>query len=223
MTEWNRASVLKPLFLFYTMSSLPVFLESKSAFSPAFWAQRFFVFLHFLCFSSVQFTDVLEWLASAFGASLKPISKEFVPVPTFVASQTVLLRAVVPSSGFTITFRALLDSGTTFSSINHELATVLFENGAECQLIQPVFSIKPFYEIQKTLCYRQINGLTLQSVEDESVTITTSVLVDDCYSFSFDNLPVDFVVEKFASLGLPMVQLSPSNLGRTMWSQEEPL
>lgn len=203
------------------MSALPVSSKIKFVYSPAMWAQRFAVFLHFLCICSDQFVDVVKWLASATGASSKPNSQDFFPVTKFVALQTLLLRAVVPSTGFTITFRALLDSGATFSSINHKLATVLFENGAECQLIQPVFSIKPFYEIQKTLCYRQINGLTLQSVEDESVTISTSVLVDDCYSFSFDNLPVDLVVEKLASLGLPMVQLSPSNLGRKMWSQEE--
>lgn len=70
------------------------------------------------------------------------------------------------------------------------------------------------------MLYRKIDKLTVRSVEDQSVTMTTSITVDD-FPQLYTSLPVDLVAEKMASLGLPMIQ-SAGKLGRTMWSEEEP-
>ena len=50
--------------------------------------------------------------------------------------------------------------------------------------------------------------------------IITSVIADECIPFTSDELPVNLVVKKMASLGLPMVE--SGELGKTMWSKDEP-
>ena len=196
----------------------PTTSSPTSAFASQ-WANWFYAFLHFLCFSPDQFNDVMTKLAFLVGSTTKKFSSSFNPQKKFTTRPTVLLRAILPSSGFTIIFRALFDTGASFSVIEHDLASLLFNNGAITEYVWPVLVSKPFYKV-KTLSYRKISGLTLQSVENTSVNITTSILVDEYCTNIAEYLPVDLVVKKMASLGLLMVE--SGELGRTMWSEDEP-
>lgn len=143
----------------------------------------------------------------------------FSPQQTFSARPTVLLRVIVPSSGFAITVRALLDTGAALSSIKKDLAKVLFESGgATCEYFWPR-KVRSFTG-GLIVRYRRINNLTLQSIGNESVKLAVSMTIDEFFPHFVENLPVDLVVEKMDTLGLSMVQ--SGNLERTMWSNDEP-
>lgn len=186
------------------------------------WANRIYAFFHFLCFKPDQFNDVIAKTAFFYGATSETefYEGDHEPPQRFNARPTVLLQAIVPSSGFTVTFRALIDSGGETSCIQSELAALLIENGATCEYIWPTLFNLPFSKPPK-FNYRKICGLTLQSVENASVKMTTSFVVDECFPFIGEALPVDLVAEKMASLGLPMVQLKEL-FGEKMWSEEDP-
>ncbi len=218
-TTFSVCYIINHLILLYKKMLAPTTASPKTAFASQ-WSNRFYAFLCFLCFSPDQFNDVMAKLAFLFGASTKRQSASFYKSPRkFVVCPTILLRAIVPSSGFTVTFRALLDSGADTSSITHNLATLLIENGATCEHIWPTGFWLPFYNLVR-FEYRKICGLILQSVENASIKMTTSIKIDECIPFHEEYLSVNLVVKKMASLGLPMVELC--ELGRTMWSEDEP-
>ena len=220
-TAFSVSFIINPLISLYRRVFAPATTSSPPTAFTSQWANWFYAFLNFLCFSPDQFNDVMAKSASFIGATTKLQSSLFRKTPQRIeVCPTVLLRAIVPSSGFTVTFRALLDSGAYSSSITHDLATLLIENDASCDYFWPKGWCFPFYKLTKYL-YRKIYGLTLQSVENASVKMTTSIKIDECFPFYiFDNPPVDLVVKKMASLGLLMVE--SGELGRTMWSEDEP-
>ncbi len=154
----------------------------------------------------------------------------------FSACPTVLLRAVVPSTGFSVVFRAMLDSGATYSHMAASLAEVLLANGATAEYVWPVGGAEnPFLRL-RSLDYCHISGLKLQSLEDdfgeehqEAKEITVGedsggcgcpfISVDESRGSQFiEDLPITLVLEKMAQLGLPMTQRSGDQLGRTMWT-----
>ena len=220
-TAFSVRFIINPLILLYQRVFAPPTTTAPP--TPAFesqWANWFYGFLNFLCFSHDQFNSTMAQIATYLDAQIEPkYTPSFLPPKPYSARPTVLLRAIVPSSGFTVTFRALFDTGAYRSFIDYDLATLLFNNGATPEYIWPVFTKKSFYSVS-TMGYRKINGLTLQSVEDTSVNITTSILVDEYCTNIAEYLPVDLVMKKMAFLGLPMVE--SGKLGRTMWSEDEP-
>ena len=156
----------------------------------------------------------------------------FQPGTSFSARPTVLLRAFVPSTGFSIVFRAMLDSGATFSRMAGSLAEVLFANGATCENIWPVGGAENPFQKLISFDYRYISGLKLQSLEDgdeEGREISVgdnnsyhsgcpSISVDaNAGPFFTERLPITLVLKKMAQLGLPMTR-SGDQLGRTMWN-----
>ncbi len=219
-TAFSVSFIINPLILLYRKTFAPATTASPPTAFTSQWANWFYAFLNFLCFSPDQLNDVMAKSASSVGATTKLQSSSFCKTPQRIkVCPTVLLRAIVPSSGFTVTFRALLDSGAYSSSITHDLATLLIENGATCDYFWPRKCCFPFYKLTRYL-YQKIYGLTLQSVENASVKITTSIEIDECFPFHKEYLPVNLVVKKMVSLGLPMVE--SGELGRTMWSEDEP-
>ncbi len=170
---------INPLIsLYQTVFSTLTTFSTRPAYASK-WENRFYRLFHYLCFSPDQLTDVMTKLAPYFGAQFIPKHAfPFSSWKTFSAEPTLLLRAIVPSSGFAITFKALIDTGAYCSFIQHDLATLLFNNGATCEYMWPFTSFMPFFKM-KTLHYRKINGLTLQSLEDGSVNRTTSILLHE--------------------------------------------
>ncbi len=194
--------------------------STKSAPDSSSWANRIFAFFNFLFIKPEHFTDLLSEFAVFMDASIGlKFTPSFSPKQTFSTVPIVLLQAHIPSTGFIVTFRAILDSGASSSIVSSKLATVLIDNGATCQYIWPNVHSLVFWKVHPLL-YRKISRLTLQSVENNSRTIVTSIKIEECISHFVDWLPVDLVVEKMASLGLPMVQ--SGKLGRTTWSPEDP-
>ncbi len=205
-----------------------VITSSLSSFS---WAHLFFTYLGFLCFSSPahQLTRLMGKYAESMGAVAEPDPNDQSDCARFRAltkkfsiRPTLLLRAVVPSTGFSVTFRGLLDTGATCSVISRDLATVLFEEGgASFEYIWPQYFFAPFHERPRRLQYRKVVDVKLQSVEDETTEWTLpSIHVEECKpNMSGCHLPVDLLVSKMASLKLPIV--SSAGLGRTMWTKSE--
>lgn len=115
----------------------------------------------------------------------------------------------------------LLDSGAESSLISFDLARLLIKNGANWEYVWPKIGCYPFYELF-TFHYRNICDLTLQSVENISVKMTTSIRVDECTPFFQDKLPFILIVNKMVSLGLPMIQSNERRLNDTMFSENDP-
>lgn len=211
-TAFSVSFIINPLISLYRKTFAPATTSSPPTAFTSQWANWFYAFLNFLCFSPDQFNDVMAKSASFIGATTKLQSSLFRKTPQRIeVCPTVLLRAIVPSSGFTVTFRALLDSGAESSFMTNDLATLLIETGATCEYIWPTATWGPFFKLFK-LQYKKICGLILQSVENASVKIITSVIADECIPFTSDELPVNLVVKKMASLGLLMVE--SGELGR---------
>ncbi len=190
-----------------------------SVIDPSFWTHGFFVFLRSLTLSLNQFTKIFALFAQSKGAWSEPkLFPSLSPKQTFHARPTVFLQLITPS-GFSVTVRALLDSGSSHSFISTKLAALLIENDAIYEYFWPTTTSWPFMKIL-ALNYRKIVGLKLQSVENKSATIKTSIIVDESFSYHFERLPDDLVVKKMAFLGLPLVQ--SRKLERTMWSKEKP-
>ena len=177
-------------------------------------------FLQFLSITPDQFTGIFAKVAQLENSCAEPKHRPSLSSRRkFSVCPTVLLRLITPS-GFSITVRAMLDSGAWKSVVFTDLAILLADNGANYKHVWPYGSLWPFWE-QKTLIYREMSGLKFQSVENESLSFTTSIAVDESFAYMTEDLPVDLVLEKMAFFELPMVQ-SSSELGRTMWSQEDP-
>ncbi|KAH9397056.1 hypothetical protein TYRP_003360, partial [Tyrophagus putrescentiae] len=171
---------------------------------------------------SQQFTNFIDELAFYENASTDlHYPPSFKQEQKFTTCPTVLLRAIVPSSGFTITFKAMLDSGAESSFISFDLARLLIKNGANWEYVWPKIGCYPFYELF-TFHYRNICDLTLQSVENISVKMTTSIRVDECTPFFQDELPFILIVNKMVSLGLLMIQSNERRLNDTMFSENDP-
>ncbi len=217
--KFSVFSIINPLISLYRK-----IFALKTA-SPTFsspWPHLFFVFFHFLCNSSQQFTNFIDELAFYEDASTDlHYPPSFEQEQKFTTCPTVLLRAIVPSSGFTITFKAMLDSGAESSLISFDLARLLIKNGANWEYVWPKIGCYPFYELF-TFHYRNICDLTLQSVENISVKMTTSIRVDECTPFFQDKLPFILIVNKMVSLGLPMIQSNERRLNDTMFSENDP-
>ncbi len=218
------SSFFKHLFNLCTMIT-----SSLSSFS---WVHLFFTYLHFLCLPSkaIHFSRLMGRYAETMGAVAEPDpdderqSLHFYEQPKkFTSCPTIFLQAIVPSTGFSVTFRGLLDTGATCSAITRDLATVLLKEGnASCEYTCPQYFFARFQKRPWSLEYRKICGLKLQSVENEEAPEWTlpSIYVDECTrNYLVCNLPVDLLVSKMASLRLPLV--SQRGLERTMWSKEE--
>ncbi len=213
-------SLIWSSFFKHLFNLVTVITSSISSFS---WAHLFFTYLRLLCLSD-QFPRLMGKYAESMGTFAEPDSdsgKRFWPPPKkCTVRPTLLLRAVVPSTGFSVTFRGLIDTGATCSSISRDLATVLFEEGgANHQYIWPEYFCFTFHERTERLKYRKVVGVKLQSIEDETAEWTLpSTYVDECArNYSVWHLPVGLLVSKMASLGLPLV--SQGGLGRTMWTE----
>ena len=149
----------------------------------------------------------------------------------FSACPTVLLRAFVPSTGFSVVFRAMLDSGATYSHMAASLAEVLLANGATAEYVWPVGGAESHFQRLISFDYRYISGLKLQSLEDEDekgkeISVGDTNSHSGCPSISVDanagpffteRLPITLVLKRMAQLGLPMTR-SGDQLGRTMWN-----
>ena len=195
------------------------FVSLASFFSSLILKNRFLAFLQFLSITPDHFTKVFAKIAQSKNADTEPRHfPSLSPQRTFYAQPTVLLRLITPT-GFSVTVRALLDSGSSQSFIFSDLSTLFLENGATFKHIWPYTYFWPFWK-QHTLIYRKMSELKFQSVENESVTITTSIAVEESFAYLTDMLPVNLVMKKMASFGLPMAQTR--KLGMTMWSLENP-
>lgn len=196
------------------------FIALASFFDLLLLRKRFLVYFKFLSITPDQSTEIFAKVAKLENACAKPKHRPSLsPRQKFSVRPTVLLRLITPS-GFSITVRAILDSGAWKSVVFTDLSTLLAKNGANYKHVWPYGNFMPFWE-QKTLIYREMSGLKFQSVENESLSFTTSIAVDESFAYMTEDLPVDLVLEKMAFFELPMVQ-SSSELGRTMWSQEVP-
>lgn len=195
------------------------FVSLAYFFDPLILKNRFLAFLQFLSITPGQFTKVFAKIAQSENADIEPRHfPSLSPQRTFYACPTVLLRLITPT-GFSVTVRALLDSGSSQSFIFSDLSTLLLENGATFKHIWPYTYVWPFWK-QHTLIYRKTSELKFQSVENESWIITTSIAVEESFAYMTDMLPVDLVMKKMAFFGLPMAQTR--KLGMTMWSLENP-
>ena len=213
--------------------------SSSSSFSSSFssWSHRFFTFLRLLSFNPAQFTRLLEQYAQWFDGTNQPYSiqwhSQFLrhhgkPVKNFTVRPTVLLQAVVPSTGFAVTFRAMLDSGAYASFISRDLAAMLLEEGgATEEYIWLAFIDSSFYP-KHTLLYRRLCNLQLKSVDEEAEEVVEQftlpfVNVKDSITYWVERLPVGLLIRKMASLGFPVVsqRSQKRRLERSMlWPKE---
>ena len=68
--------------------------------------------------------------------------------------------------------------------------------------------------------YRSLGGIKLQSLENETVIVSpTSIVIDEVDPYGVEYTPVDLVIEKMVSFGLPMTEKPLQN---TMWSRKDP-
>ncbi|KAH9390779.1 hypothetical protein TYRP_006363 [Tyrophagus putrescentiae] len=220
-----------------TRSPFPPSSSSFSSSSSSSWSHRFFTFLRLLSFNPAQFTRLLEQYAQWFDGTNQPYSTQWhsqflrhhgKPVKRFTVRPTVLLQAVVPFTGFAVTFRAMLDSGAYASFISRDLAALLLEEGgATEEYIWPAFIDASFYP-KHTLLYRRLCNLQLKSVDEKAEEVVEQftlpfVNVKDSITYWVERLPVGLLISKMASLGLPVVTQKSQKRGleRSMlWPKE---
>ena len=132
---------------------------------------------------------------------------------------SLLLRVITPT-GFSITIRAILDTGCTCSNITKELAVLLLANGATSQFVWPK-KVTTFDSYGPMPMYQTLSGVSLQSLEDESIVVPPSTFyINKRHPFCYDYLPINIITEGMASLGLPMLS-TPNALEKTIWSKDK--
>lgn len=224
-------TLTKPIYLLFPFNSahiwhvfIRLFILSSKPEVESVWAHCFFCLLHFLSITHRQFSAIVpqqSWtLAAKEKEKIAKILKNFEDEDSpniYAARPTLLLRVLTPS-GFSVIIRALLDSGCTDTLLYSELTTLLLSNGAHLRYRWPikVFRSEGHFNSCRTLC-----GIQLQSVEDDMTTISPeSWLLTKSCPYTIESTPVDLLIQKMASFGLPMVKTYP--MERTMWSKEDP-
>ncbi len=139
---------------------------------------------------------------------------------------TLFLRVIVPSTGFTVVVRALLDTGSSLTAIGTELATLLTEKGgAHLQYRWPREFL--LFDGDRQPFYRSLLGLQLQSVGLQGEPVTADVtthhfVVEERCPFFMDEYPVcTEMASRMSELGIPLVTGSDVQGERTMWLEEE--
>lgn len=214
-----RTFICAHVFTFLTGLSLTATVPSQN--EP--WANCLFAALNFLSLTPRHFFAIMPRSATRqakryIAGNIKfDMSKT---LRTYYCRPSLLLRVVTPT-GFSITIRAILDTGCTCSNITKELATLLLANGATSQFVWPKKSITlDNYGLMPK--YQTLSGVSLQSLEDESIIVPPSTFnIIKRWPFYIENVPFDIISKRMASLGLPMVA-TPNALGKTIWSKDEP-
>lgn len=218
-------SITKPMCLLFPFNSthfwngfLWLFILSSSPTFDRIWAHRIICLLHLLSVNTRQFSSVLNLQSTTSKSEQTKICESQLknPVIVFSARPTLLLRVITPT-GFSVTIRALVDSGSTSTIVKNELATLLLSNGVTTKYFWPL-PIILFPGSQQL--YRSLSEIKLQSLEDETVIVSaTSIFVDEIIPYTVDWTPVDLVISKMASFGLPVIKKPLQN---TMWSKKDP-
>ena len=142
-------------------------------------------------------------------------------------SPTLLLRLIVPHTGFTVIVRALLDTGCSYSFLSFALSSLLFrEVGPYFRYCWPSTS-RLLIGKPRTL-YRSLLGLQLQSL-DRQCPVTLD-LTEHPFQveerkinwWAQSSEPLNEIASKLAELGLPLITRSSVPEGeRTMWTTEK--
>lgn len=220
-------TIAKPLCLLFPFKAahfhhvfIRIFILSGTLEADSIWAHRFFSLLHFFSITPQQFSAILPSSLSASTIAMVARETELMissSVPTnFCARPTLLLRVITPT-GYSIVIRALIDTGTSKTTVFSELADLLQKNGVTSQYSWP-YEIITFDYVGQETC--MLSGVKLQSLEDESIIVSTNaILVNKCAPYDIDYTPVELLITKMASLGLKMVSKPMRN---TIWSKEKP-
>ncbi len=216
--------ITKPIRLLFPFNAahfyhvfIRIFILSGTLEVDPIWAHRFFKLLHFFSITPKQFNAIVpsETTTPMTAQEAKLILNMRIPT-NFCARPTLLLRVITPT-GYAIVIRALIDSGCSKTLVYYELAALLQKNGVTSQYIWPIETVGYSGISQKT---RTLSGVKLQSLENESIIVSTdSIVVDKKYSYDIEYTPVKLLITKMASLGLKMVSKPMKN---TLWSNEEP-
>ncbi len=159
------------------------------------WAHRFHCLLRLLCFSQDQFSRLVSESAAVASidiaeeeekeeeeeANFKKACTEHLqqkrqfiastrhiqPRTSFAARPTLLLRVVIPQTGYSVVVRACVDTGQSTTTVTADLANLLVANGAQSRFIWP-HKVILYFGGHRT-DYRALDGhgLLLQSVEQE--------------------------------------------------------
>lgn len=194
------------------------------------WSHLFLILMRFLCLSQQQLMTALKVSSpmctleqiepnGSKAASTTQRALQLVQQVEFevVHPRSVMLLRVLTPTGFSVVIRVMVDTGCTRTVVSANLARLLLANGASLQYIMPEPVRLYNGEIRKS--FMRLNNLTLQSVEDDSVSVPLkSAIIWD--KMGSDRTPMNLVIAKMASFGLHMVKETP--LRGTMWSKEEP-